>query len=146
MGRWLPARDAATALGIAEITLKRRIKTGQVEARKEKMTRGWRYLVEVPDDLSADTAQSPTTHLESTLSEIVRLLREENQKLLKQLDDRSREVSELHVLIERLTRQETPLIEAPQTPVSAESLDRSEIPQVTPQSRRGVWWRIWSRR
>ena len=48
--RWLPIPEAAEALGVSIVTLKRHIKAGKVTARREEMEKGWRWLVEVSDE------------------------------------------------------------------------------------------------
>jgi hypothetical protein len=130
MARWMALREAATALEVSEITLKRRIKAGSVEARQEKTSRGFKWLVAVPDEVS----QPPQTDVERQLSEIIQLLREE-------LGARRREVAELHVVIDNLTRQQTPQLAPPVNPSGTLSAE------VAGDTARGFrWWQVWKRR
>jgi hypothetical protein len=100
----LPLVQAAMVLGVSVDTLRRRIHAQQVSARQDE--RG-RWLVEVldpeesTDPLEMDAA-APTRDGElEALHELVAVLRD-------QLDARTREVSELHVLLQRAQQQALP--------------------------------------
>lgn len=126
MSRWLSVHEAATALGISAITLKRRIKAGSVEAKQEKTPTGFKWLVAVPDEVSAP----PQSNVEHRLNQIIELLQDE-------LAARRREVAELHVLLQQ-EQQQRRALEAPRDTVSADTSRDT--------SRRYPWWQFWRTR
>jgi len=48
--------EAARRLGVSVDTVERRLKRGDLQGQQEKRGAGWRWLVEVPDDVAPATA------------------------------------------------------------------------------------------
>ena len=85
---WLTISEAVEELGISTRTIQRKIKSGELNARKK----GRRILVEVrPPDISRSTIE----FLEQQLND----LRETNQYLKQQIIEKDKQISELHILM-----------------------------------------------
>lgn len=103
----LTIKEAAERLGISEVTIRRRLRTGLLKGYQESPPTG-KWMIEVPDDVSGqDSPATPVANDDAT-PELVETLRDTIQRqdevidLLKhQLETREREVQELHVLLQR---------------------------------------------
>lgn len=88
--------QAAKRLGVSVDTIRRRVRSGELEAHKESTPQGFRWLVVLPSDAGARAARAAdvtgVAGEADVLREMVGLLRE-------QLDARTREVQELHTLL-----------------------------------------------
>lgn len=60
----LTIKEAAAALGVSQDTIRRRLKAGEIEGRKEEMGSGYRWVVTVPDDLEPEPAGAGGQELE----------------------------------------------------------------------------------
>jgi excisionase family DNA binding protein len=99
----LTAQEAAQRLGVSEVTIRRRIKRGELEAEKEPTAQGyeWRVLQPVTLELPphADTAAQTVgldggkeaTALEGTISVLERGLASRNEEIDRRLQLLSRE-------------------------------------------------------
>ena len=91
--------DAARLLDVSQDTIRRRIRRGNLAARKETTAQGFTWLVDLPDDLTQAKVEeeeetSPNDGEVKALRELVKTLQEE-------VDSRRREVQELHVLLQQ---------------------------------------------
>jgi hypothetical protein len=142
--RWLPIPEAAESLGVSAITLKRHIKAGKVNARKEPSEKGLRWLIEVSNDDAQPKSQN------GNRGELITHLTGQVEWYQQQLATRDREVSELHILLQRA--QQTPQLLAPvveyqpeaSDPLPAVSLEpsRDTAHTVRTQSKKGFWQRL----
>jgi hypothetical protein len=101
MSQYVSVKDAAAALGLSELTVKRRIKAGTLKGQQEKTTTGFRWLVELPEGISIDTSTPSEDSKDEGWIELVSELRQQNDWFKQELDKRGREVSELHILLRR---------------------------------------------
>lgn len=157
-GRWGTVSEAAQAFDVSVDTIRRRMKRGELDTRREQTPQGFRWLIRLPDDASEEAPQNmpgvaqtadPIDHgsivvygpdLRDTLIET----------LQRELDLRNREVARLHEVIGRqamaietataaipakTTRQDAPGSTEAGQQVSG---DLSEVP--TPQDRRRSFW------
>jgi DNA-directed RNA polymerase specialized sigma24 family protein len=105
MGEEVPIAVAARRLGVSPDTIKRRIRRGDLEARRVGRPQGYRWLVTVPDNAApVDTGSLPgSASVDAVALAVaqaeVRRLEETVQFLSRELDNRQREVSQLHVLL-----------------------------------------------
>lgn len=130
-------REAAARLGLSHDTIRRRIARGELRAHRDGTASNARYLVELPDDAepTANAGQPPTsTDRPDLLERYVATLEE-------QLRERTREVSELHVLLERQTR----LLSAGSAPEPTEAVRQTANARPGPP-RPPVARRSWLRR
>lgn len=127
---WLPIREAAEKLGVSQDTVKRRLRSGQLPGRQEATGSGagFRWLVELPDD-----PEQPS-HGATVGAGEVAALRELVSVLGGQLEARTREVSELHVLLERQTRLLAAGVPEPASPASPASESGPEGTEGTEQA------------
>jgi DNA-directed RNA polymerase specialized sigma24 family protein len=98
--------DAATILKVSVDNVRRRIKQGELKARKVASPHGEIYLVEIPDgivpvpsDLQEKKEENPTE------VETIEAMKKTISVLENELDTRRREVQELHVLLQRAQKQ-----------------------------------------
>jgi hypothetical protein len=101
MDEEVPIAVAAQRLGVSPDTIKRRIKHGELQARRVGRPQGYRWLVSLPDtaaSVDAGSMHSSTVALAVAQAEVRRL--EATVRLLsRELDVRQREISQLHVLL-----------------------------------------------
>lgn len=95
----LPIADAAKRLGMSIDTVRRRISKGELKARKVTGSHGEMYLVEIPDD----TPPAPDNPPPADNSGEIEALRKTISILETELEARRREISELHILLQRAT-------------------------------------------
>ena len=105
MGEEVPIAIAARRLGVSADTIKRRIKSGDLQARRVGRPQGYRWLVSLPDDAAlvstgAVHGSAPVDAVALAVAQAeVRRLEETVNLLSRELDVRQREVSQLHVLL-----------------------------------------------
>ncbi len=140
----LSIREAAQQLGVAELTIRRRLRSGLIPGYQEDPPNG-RWWVDLSDDenglKTSDSMEGVeiSSELEEALRDIIRRqdetisqLREEHQVQVesyqqqleakdRQLETRAREVQELHVLLQQA---------------------QAALP--TPKDNH-PWWRFWQR-
>jgi len=83
--------EAATHLGVSADTIRRRIRKGELSARKEVRPQGHVWMVEL------DNQEQQDDHHDN--NELVEILRQQLAEKDRQLDARTREISELHQLL-----------------------------------------------
>ena len=111
----LTIQAAAQSLGISEITVRRKLRTGQLNGHQEDLPNG-RWWVEVPDEqllgpgramsgpkpqdreARSQEASGQEGHL---LRDLVDVLKDQVTNLQHHLEIREREVGELHVIIQQ---------------------------------------------
>ena len=78
MSEWVPLSVASERLGCSVVTLKRRIKRGELPTQREARPQGYRLLVEIPDDApekqSSETTVLPDPETIAALTETIRIL------------------------------------------------------------------------
>ena len=94
----LSIADAAKRLGTSVDTIRRRISKGELKARKVTSPHGEMYMVEIPDDAPPEPQSPPPDN-----SAEVEALRKTISILETELESRRREISELHILLQRAT-------------------------------------------
>ena len=101
----LTIKEAAERLGISEVTIRRRLRTGQLKGYQQSPLTG-KWFIEVSDD-DVEQGEVDTDEYDDSL-ELVGALRDTIKRqdeviaLLKhQLEAREREVQELHVLLQQ---------------------------------------------
>ncbi len=101
----LTIQAAAQTLGTSEITVRRKLRTGQMSGHQEDPPNG-RWWVEVPDEqlVGSDNAASssmPEGQEGHLLRDLVGVLKDQVNTLQHHLEIREREVGELHVIIQQ---------------------------------------------
>ena len=111
----LTIQAAAQSLGISEITVRRKLRTGQLNGHQEDLPNG-RWWVEVPDEqLLGSGRGTPGSGPEEReakgredggqeghlLRDLVDVLKDQVTNLQHHLEIREREVGELHVIIQQ---------------------------------------------
>jgi predicted transcriptional regulator len=101
----LTIKEAADRLGISEVTIRRRLRTGQLKGYQESPPTG-KWFIEVSDD-DVEQGEVNTDEANDAL-ELVAALRDTIKRqdeviglLTHQLEAREREVQELHVLLQQ---------------------------------------------
>ena len=115
-GQEIPIKVASEALGISPKTVWRRIKKGEIPARKV----AGQWLVDIgqqqdkEDKLSGQEGQGVMFDL-AVLQSTIEILRQ-------QLEQKDRQISELHVL-----------------------LAQKQLPEPLPEPTKTPWWKFWAR-
>jgi predicted site-specific integrase-resolvase len=97
--------EAARLLGISESTARRRLRSGELPGRQVPTKQGFIWLVEVDDELAADTSDSrgldALRGLVSSLTEQNTLLKAQVQAQQEQLLAKDTQIGQLHVLLQQ---------------------------------------------
>ena len=124
MSRQVPIKDAAAALGVSEITVRRRIKANELLAIKHETPQGYRWLVVIegaievdptdqlassapdhpPDPVPETPTQAPTHHPDTdrlirSLEDRLTFAEDQIRFMQTQLHERTRETEQLHILL-----------------------------------------------
>jgi hypothetical protein len=96
-------KEAAQLLGVTEVTIRRRIRHGDLHAYQQEIPQGFAWMVEVPDDVrpSVGHADDIPGEIQEALHEIIRRQDERIAQLQEQLQAKDRQIGELHVLLQR---------------------------------------------
>jgi hypothetical protein len=106
--------QAVTRLGVSEVTIRRRLRKGELKGQKRETPQGYVWLIELPDDVSEDKKNGSDGEGES-LSELVAALRsqvEGQQELVdslqaqvkvqqEELIAKNKQIEQLHVLLQQ---------------------------------------------
>ena len=102
-------REAAQLQSVAQDTIRRRIRRGELKAHQEPTPQGFRWLVELEEEVAqAEPTQTQGQGIDDAqageakvLRELVTTLRSQVQGQGEELQARRREVSELHILLQQ---------------------------------------------
>ena len=142
----VPLRVAAERLGISRHAARQRIRRGTLQA----FIRGGRWYVYLstadtsadpsdrlsrigPADSSTERSADGSADTAGDLRALVATVQEENRRLYAQLEARTREIQELHVLLQQAQAVRS-------LPAPSSTTDRPVA------ARRHPWWAIWRRR
>jgi hypothetical protein len=106
--------QAVTRLGVSEVTIRRRLRKGELNGQKRQTPQGYVWLIELPDDVSEDNKNGGSGE-EASLSEVVAALRaqvEGQQELVdslhnqvkvqqEELTAKNKQIEQLHVLLQQ---------------------------------------------
>jgi multidrug efflux pump subunit AcrA (membrane-fusion protein) len=126
--------QAVTRLGVSEVTIRRRLRKGELKGQKRQTPQGYVWLIELPDDIPEDNKNGGDGEGES-LAELVAALRsqvEGQQELVdslqaqvkiqqEELTAKNKQIEQLHVLLQQA---------------------QAALP--APRDNR-PWWRFWQR-
>jgi Helix-turn-helix domain len=102
----VPINDAAAILKVSVDTVRRRIKQGELKARKVASPHGEIYLVEIPDGVVPVPSETQEKQEENpTEVETIEAMKKTISLLENELDARRREVQELHVLLQQAQKR-----------------------------------------
>jgi hypothetical protein len=108
--------QAVTRLGVSEVTIRRRLRKGELNGHKRQTPQGYVWMVELPDDVSEDSKNKNGSNEEGeSLSELVAALRsqvEGQQELVdslqaqvkaqqEELTAKNKQIEQLHVLLQQ---------------------------------------------
>jgi hypothetical protein len=128
--------QAVTRLGVSEVTIRRRLRKGELKGQKLQTPQGYVWMVELPDDVPADIKNGSNRQGES-LSELVAALRsqvEGQQELVDSLQAQVKAQQEELIAKNKQIEQLHVLLQQAQTALSA------------PREDHQPWWRrLWHR-
>ena len=115
-------QEAANTLGIAESTVRRRIRNGELVGQQMPTPQGYTWLVDLPENLTIGEENDQSLVGESgLLRELVASLRSHMDGLENQLGTKDRQIEQLHVLLQQV---------------------QAALPPPRPIR---PWWRVWGR-
>lgn len=108
--RWAPLADVAAAYGVSIDTVRRRMKRGELEARRQQTPQGFKWLALMPDVDESDTPEiapnnsgPPQPAETSPPGAAVQVIERDREELIETLRHelalRNREVARLHEVI-----------------------------------------------
>ena len=97
----LTIADAAERLGVSPITVRRRLKKGELQGEQEPTPQGyeWRVLLPFTIEPPPSANDTPPVPPPGDQAETVQVLRDTIVLLRDELETRSREIERLHVLL-----------------------------------------------
>ncbi len=120
--------EAVTRLGVSEVTIRRRLRRGELKGEKQPTPQGFVWLVDVPDEATKEP-EPEFSELVVALKETIRRqdetvtqLQGQLQTKDGQLESKDRQIGELHVLLQQA---------------------QAALPP--PKENRQSWWRFWQR-
>mgnify|MGYP001087058504 CR=1 FL=1 len=105
---WAPIADVAAAYGVSLDTIRRRMRKGEIEGRREQTPQGFRWLALMPDSEASkareNTANAPgASESDETAKHDLDIVRHDQEELISTLQHelalRNREISRLHEVI-----------------------------------------------
>lgn len=102
---WAPLAEVAAAYGVSVDTIRRRMKRGELEARRQQTPQGFKWLTVLPEPETTETATntpgSPRTN--ETAAQGVTVVEHDREELVatlrQELALRNREIARLHDVI-----------------------------------------------
>ena len=91
---------AAHRLGIAESTVRRRLRNGELTGEQITTPQGFTWLVELPQETEIEPVNQPAGD-PGLLRELVESLRSHANGLEGQLNTKDRQIDQLHVLLQQ---------------------------------------------
>jgi excisionase family DNA binding protein len=125
---WITKQEAAVRLGVHVATIDRKLKRGELNAKRESTQQGWRWLVELPEDDSlTEASSSPTDNAGPAPAgadaadlalfwQLVDTLRDEVALLQQELEHRAQEMERLHILLQQALDPTRAIAASRQTP------------------------------
>ena len=96
-------QGAAEFLGVSEITVRRKLKSGQLTGQQEEAPNGrwWVEIAEEQSNFGVRTPESVKSDSNIDSHDPLQILKDQVANLQHHLDIREREVGELHVIIQQ---------------------------------------------
>ena len=96
-------QGAAEFLGVSEITVRRKLKSGQLTGQQEEAPNGrwWVEIAEEQSNFGVRTPESVKSDSNIESHDPLQILKDQVANLQHHLDIREREVGELHVIIQQ---------------------------------------------
>ena len=112
--------EAALRLGISEPTARRRVRSGELPGTQVRTPQGFRWMVDLPDDLPSEPAPSGEM---AVMQRFIDSMNSQFQLLKEQLEAKDKQIEQLHVLLQQA---------------------QTALPM--PKENRQSWWRrLWQR-
>src|SRR5947209_5091031 len=93
----LTIKQTALRLGVSDVTIRRMIKRGELTAVQQETPQGFVWMIKLPEAEAPNEPPPSSAQQDETLV----LLRETVTMLSRELESRTREVQELHVLLQQ---------------------------------------------
>ena len=109
---WVTKQEAAMRLGVHVATIDRKLKRGELQAKKESTQQGWHWLIELLEDTAPEPAAPSMDEADpapagaaapdiALLWQLVDTLRDEVTVLKQELQQRAQETERLHILLQQ---------------------------------------------
>jgi hypothetical protein len=97
--------EAARMLGVSEHTIRRRLRSGDLQGRQVASVGGFTWMVEVPEELQVENADSrEMTAMKALVSRLEAQIEAQQEQLgvfASQLASKDRQIEQLHVLLQQ---------------------------------------------
>jgi hypothetical protein len=143
-GTWVALKDAAAILGVSTDTVKRRMRRGELERRRETIPQGFRWLVRIDPAISeapgSPERDEPPAHGVAVSSPSPDVM----AALLHELEVRNQEIARLHDIVAALTHavEQRPVLPVTSTGGEEPAPEPPRSPQTSETGPRGLLDRL----
>jgi hypothetical protein len=163
---WVPKEEAALHLGVHVATIDRKLKRGELNGKRDPRPRGWRWLVELPEEPApvevstsppANPKNAPTHAYANAPTDAYANAHAKEPEALRELVDTVKdEVAQLRLQLQSQTETYARQVEMLQKELDhrAQEMERMQIllqqaldpARAIAPPRRAAWWqRLWRR-
>jgi multidrug efflux pump subunit AcrA (membrane-fusion protein) len=148
---WVPKEEAARLLGVSVDTVERKLKRGEFNGKQDPRPRGWRWLVEVPQDVAtAETSEAPASNPANAPADAHANEAEALRELIDTVKD---EVAELRRQLQSQAESYQQQLEAKDQQLEAKDKQIEQLHILLQQAQAALpvprdnrpWWRFWRR-
>jgi septin family protein len=147
---WVPKEEAARLLGVSVDTVERKLKRGEFNSKQDPRPRGWRWLVEIPQDVAtAETFEAPASNPANAPADAPA---NEPEALRELIDTVKDEVAELRRQLQSQAESYQQQLEAKDQQLEAKDkqieqlhilLQQAQAALPAPRDHRSWWQRLW---
>jgi predicted RNase H-like nuclease (RuvC/YqgF family) len=148
---WVPKEEAARLLGVSIDTVERKLKRRELNGKQDPRPRGWRWLVEIPQDVAtAETSAAPATNPANAPADACANGPEALRELVDTVKD---EVAQLRQQLQCQAESYQQQLEAKDQQLEAKDkqieqlhvlLQQAQAALPAPRDNRS-WWQFWRR-
>jgi DNA repair exonuclease SbcCD ATPase subunit len=149
---WVPKEEAARLLGVSIDTVERKLKRGELNGKQDPRPRGWRWLVEIPQDVA--TAETSAAPVSTPANAPADAHANEPEALRELIDTVKDEVAELRRQLQSQAESYQQQLEAKDQQLEAKDkqieqlhvlLQQAQAALPAPRDNRPWWQRLWRR-
>ena len=148
---WVPKEEAARLLGVSIDTVERKLKRGELNGKQDPRPRGWRWLVEIPQDVAAaETSEASASNPANAPADAHA---NEPEVLRELIDTVKDEVAELRRQLQSQAESYQQQLEAKDQQLEAKDKQIEQLHVLLQQTQAALpaprdhrpWWQLWRR-